>query len=350
MWQPLRVLHRSSDVLRSQMRTIPRSSILQRHASFDATPRSRQYQGGIFIRTHLRTLYGVAAIRSPRYFSSEQSSTQKATTRPWIQDEVPPEIADYGPDRTVYLKICYAEQDIEEGDIVESKFHWESILETTQEMFGCRTDTGNLEYYNGDDWFQLKPFRLYDVLKYYPCTSVKPLPLRIPDLFDEEYGTRNDVVKMKKITPQMRKRQKEIMKMGPNPHNWLLKETIDALAYRMKRDGYFISEHSTLEQPMLTFTYHDVQGQVQTVQEPTRHYILEQARLSPWVRPPREAAPPPRPAGTTPEEEMQMQKQEEQERQNPEKILQHLKYVLLSHPRALRHIEECLHYDFLWAV
>lgn len=152
---------------------------------------------------------------------------------------------------------------------------------------------------------------------------------------------------MKKVTPEMRKRQREILKMGPLPHQWLLKETIEALLDRLKREGYTCSEESTLEKPTLTLNYHGTSGAVETVEERTRCFILEQARLAPWVRPPPE---PPKAPPKTPEEQMKMQQEDREQRQNPEKTLQHLKYILLSHPRALRHIEECLHYEFLWAM
>jgi hypothetical protein len=145
-------------------------------------------------------------------FSSSATAATKKKTKSKIPLDLPEELAGYDQDRTVFIKICYTEHDVEEGDIVTTKFHWDSICATAEEMFGRPVDDGSLEYYNGDDWIQLKPFELYDVLKFYPCTSTKPLPLRIPALFDEEYGTRNDVVKMKKITPSMRKRQRDILK------------------------------------------------------------------------------------------------------------------------------------------
>jgi hypothetical protein len=135
--------------------------------------------------------------------------------------------------------------------------------------------------------------------------------------------------------------------MGPSPHQWLLKETIEALHYRLKRDGYMVSSESTLEKPMLTLVYHGTSGEVRYVDQRTRRYILEQAGLAPWVRPPPE---PPKPAPTSPQEQMKMQQEERGDRMNPDKILQHLKYVLLSHPRALRHMEECLHYEFMWSI
>jgi hypothetical protein len=286
-----------------------------------------------------------------KFHSSAEAASKRNKKSPLIwgdSDIPPPDLAEkYGPDRLIYLKICYTEHDIEEGDIVKSQFFWDSIIETTEEMFGYKTDDGSLEYYNGEDWFQLKPFRLYDVLKYYACTSDEPLPVRIPALYDEEYGTRNEAIKIKKVTPDMRKRQRELMKMGPSPHQWLLKETIDALLYRLKRDGYTLSEESTLQKPLLTLNYHAVSGEVRTADQRTRSYILEQARLAPWVRPPPDA---PKPPPETPQEQMKMQKEEREQRVNPEKVLQHLKYVLLSHPRALRHIEECLHYEFMWTV
>jgi hypothetical protein len=134
--------------------------------------------------------------------------------------------------------------------------------------------------------------------------------------------------------------------MGPPRYQWLMKETIDALAARMKSDGYRPSVHSTLEKPMLTFHYHETDGKVCTIEEPTRNYILEQARLCPWVLPPEEEeppegqGPPSGPPGNDPGNP--------KEANDPNKILKKLKHVLLSQPRALRHMTECVHYDFAW--
>ena len=267
----------------------------------------------------------------------------------------------YNRDKTIYLKLCYTEYDLEEGDIVKAKFHWDSIVDVTSEEFGMETTTtsGKLEYYVDEDWVKLLPYRLYEVLQYYPCRNRKhALPVRIPSLWDDEYGTRQNLVKMKKVTPEMRKNQKELVEKGPSSQQWLMKEMIDALAKKLKADGYSPSPNSTLQNPLMSFVYHDDQDQAQMMEMSTREYILQLAKDARWKLP-------------TPQEEYEMEEELYHEsgiarpgsKTNPlrlsgtpkdpalapDVVLQKLKFVLLSQPGALSHMTECLHLVFQWA-
>jgi hypothetical protein len=265
----------------------------------------------------------------------------------------------YNRTKTIYIKLCYTEHDIEEGDIVKAKFHWDSIIDVTSEEFGIETTNGLLEYYanENEDWVKLVPYRLYEVLQYYPCTRKEPLPVRVPSLFDEEYGTRNDLMKLKKVTPEMRKKQKQIVQMGPSAEQWLLKDTIDGIIKKLKSDGYTRSSNSTLENPLLSFQYHETDGSIKSVEFNTREYVLDLARAAPW-----------RPPSLEEQREMEDAKYKERGMERPgskgnplnvrnpkydpstepDIVLKKLKHVLLSQPGALNHITECLHYDFVW--
>jgi hypothetical protein len=331
--------------------------------------------------------------------------TKKKSIKQEVAEELENEYKDiYNKKTRIFIKLCYTDHDIEEGDIVKSYFHYDDILETAEEEFGVEID-GNpkknykLEYYNGEDWIKLVPYRLYEVLQFFPCTSIKPLPIRVPALYDEEYGTRNDVVKLKKVTPDMRKKQMEYIKSGPSPQQWLMKEMIDAIVKRLKMEGYVRSSNSTLEQPVLQFQFHDpTDGTIKSMDQSTKEYVLDLARSCPWSIP-------------TIQEEAEMERQQLKEQgierpgskanpigahpnmmknrntnnntkkkstpptgeeaegeggegegegdgdgkntaiepeNDPNKIIKKLKHVLLSQPRALQHIVECLHYDYVW--
>jgi hypothetical protein len=284
----------------------------------------------------------------------------------------------YNKEKTVFLKLCYTDHDLEEGDIVKAKFHWDSIVAVTTEEFGISTSTGTdgsaLEYNNGEDWIKLLPYRLYEVLQFFPCTRRAPLPVRIPKLYDEEYGTRNDAVKMRKVTPEMRKKQLDFVRSGPSASQWLMKETIEGIVKRCKADGYTRSSLATINDPLLSFQYRDTEGNVVTITQSTRDYVLDLARNHAlWTIP-------------TPREEAELEKQRyaaqginrpgskqnplnihtgmphnkgggnggEDDPNNPDaqpdpdQVLKKLKHVLLSQPNALQHITECLHYDHVW--
>ena len=339
------------------------------------------YRYSSYLSTATTTTTTTTNDRRMRYFTSAATSTDKSSsdsdTTMDDEDVIPKkkkvkskrqEISDafeseyksiYNRSKTIYIKLCYTDHDVEEGDIVKAKFHWDSIVNITSEEFGLETTNGKLEYYANEDWVKLVPYRLYEVLQFYPCTRKQPLPLRVPSLYDEEYGTRNDLMKLKKVTPEMRKKQKAMVQMGPSAQQWLMKDVIEGIIKKFKVEGYTrLLESTAFEAPKMSFTYHDTDGSVQQVEMYTRDCILDLAREAPWRLPTPEeeramedakykAQGTTRPGSRT--NPMGMHNQKNDPSNDPDIVLKKLKHVLLTQPGALDHIVECLHYEHMWS-
>jgi hypothetical protein len=224
----------------------------------------------------------------------------------------------------IHLKACWNDDDLQEGDVVQTPFNLHDIQQEAQDLFGSNEQ---LEYYNGDDWCRLDEQSLREIpavlieLKEtlassgYGSGKLPPLPIRVPSLYDEEYGMENDLVKMRKMTPEQMQAQRQGMPTEDQAHMY---DVLQTLHTRLLQEGYtrHCQPKRAIDDLVLDPSKHDdgddddddhddyeYTVMVDNVALPTRTWILEQAEDDATVR-----------------------------------------SVLLSQPRALRHITEALHY------
>lgn len=197
----------------------------------------------------------------------------------------------------IYLKACWSEDDLEEGDIVKAQLNWADIIAQADDLFGSHQ---NLEYYDGDDW---KALVSLDDLKPLPFTK-RPIPIRIPDLFQQDDdllrgGDKDDdgPFQIRKVNAhdemaRMRKRAERDASL------MLQKQTrvaIENLAQRLHESGHVRVSNDTLNDPQQNRTI------------TTRDWVLAQVARD-----------------------------------------QRLRSLILSQPRCLQHIVQCLHWEMLW--
>jgi hypothetical protein len=187
----------------------------------------------------------------------------------------------------VYLKACWSKDDIEEGDIVKAQFDLENILEQAEDLFGSNKD---LQYYDEDceEWKALVDLK---ELEYFREGKMS-IPIRVPALFDDtcdhKPGCGHDhdgLVKMRKL---------DSGGFGPMLKQKELKHTVERLVGNLKDARYERAPNDSVK---------DHTGVTTT----TRDWVLAQAARDTELR-----------------------------------------TVLLSQPRALKHIVQCLHFDLLW--
>jgi hypothetical protein len=233
----------------------------------------------------------------------------------------------------IYLKACWNDDDLQEGDIVQSQLTLEDIQQQAVDMFGLYSDDDSnnanhqlstLEYYNGHDWRPLTQQAIGSEIRNntLATSSSLPLPIRIPSLFDEEYGLNNEFIKLRKATPEDMKQEGNM----PSPEQMQLKDVIEFLHRRLLEEGYtrHVNVDSSFNGKKQSDESVDTLGakstnssdstfanwrhtvEVDSVHMPTRDWILEQASSDMEVR-----------------------------------------SILLSQPGALQHVTQALHYPFL---
>jgi hypothetical protein len=224
----------------------------------------------------------------------------------------------------IHLKACWNDDDLQEGDVVQTPFSLEDIQQEAQDLFGSNE---LLEYFNGEDWCRLDEQSLREIpsvlneLKeslasagYGSSGKLPPLPIRVPSLYDEEYGMENDLVKMRKMTPEQMQAQRQGM---PTEDQALMYDVLQTLHTRLQQEGYTrhcqpkgaidqLSNVHDQDDDCDDHDDYDYTVMVDNVALPTRTWVLEQAEDDASVR-----------------------------------------SVLLSQPRALRHMTEALHYPLL---
>jgi hypothetical protein len=262
----------------------------------------------------------LAEFRSRGSFSSNKATTRRLTTTVSSGDK-----DNHGAQSEtttlsrIHLKACWNDDDLLEGDVVHTTFSLQDIQQEAQDLFGSNEQ---LEYYNGDDWCRLDEQSLREIpavlneLKEsstsagYGSGKLPPLPIRVPSLYDEEYGMENDLVKLRKLTPEQMQAQQQGM---PTEDQALMYDVLHTLHSRLLQQGYTRHCQPKRAIDVLALDSSDHVGDdyddyeytvaVDNVALPTRTWILEQAEDDASVR-----------------------------------------SVLLSQPRALRHITEALHY------
>lgn len=229
----------------------------------------------------------------------------------------------------IFLRACWNDHDLEEGDMVKTILDQQDMQDQALDLFGSNEA---LEFYDGEDWTLLTAESMdmiQDLVSNHQKKSAKAytLPIRVPSLYDEDYGTENDLVKVRKLTPEDMLKQQELEKSRPTMPQTQMKMAITSLHHTLVREGYTrhteegSSSNGTVELEGLrdaspTEPNHpeelQQQGMVTDVDGitmSTRDWVLEEA--------------------------------------NRRYDDGSLRSVLLSQPRALRHISEALHYNFL---